>query len=33
MQMLGITVPIERMVIVAAVRRKGHILQREEGNI
>ena len=33
MQMLGITVHIERMVKVASVRCYGRVLRREEGNI
>ena len=33
MQMMGVTLPIERMVKVAAVGRYGHDLRREEGNI
>ena len=30
--MLGITVPIERMLRVAALKCYGQVLQREEGN-
>ena len=33
MQMLGITVAIERMTRAAAVRWYGHVLEREKGNI
>ena len=33
MLMLGVTVPIERMVRVAIVRWNRHVLQREKGNV
>ena len=32
-QMLGVTVPIERIVTTATLRWYGHVLHREESNI
>ena len=33
MPMLGVTVPVERMVRAAAIRWYGHVLRRDEGDI